>query len=231
MAIALRQSTSEGNSGAGVGADVTLGAPAVAGNLLLIVLGFRNSAYTDNTIPGYTRVGYTHSSPGGLDSDSVGLWAKIAAGGEQAVAVPLFASQQPASGIIAEFSGFPALAGVQAAGGDLAGAVATFPALAPTLPGAPAVLVRTDWKKPAAPNPGPMTLTGWTLLGDSAYAGLGNRHRLSAWYLVTNALASNYAALARSSSGDAGDTGVVLTAAAYGLAPKGFPGEPGGGVW
>lgn len=215
------QSASEGASGSGIGQNIALPAPAAAGNLLVLVFGFRNVLYTANTIPGWTRVGYSHTAPASLDSDSVGVWCKIAAGGEQVIDWTgiKWSSQDPASGVVAEFSGFPAaIAGVDVAGANHSGAVATLPALTPTLPGAPGVLVRADWKKTTLPNPGPMTLAGWSLLGDSGYVGSGNLHRLSVWYLGAD-LAAIYPALARSTSGVGGDTGVVLTAAAYGLPP------------
>ncbi len=230
MPAALVQAATEGNSGPGIGGNLTLASPAAAGRLLTMVLGIRNGAATSYSVAGWSRVGYTHSNPGVLDSDAIVVFARIALGGEQVVTIT--GAPDPASGTIAEWSGFsPSLVGLEAAGADMAGAVATLPALAPSAPGAPGVLIRGDWKKAANPNPGPMTLAGWALLGDTGYAGFGNRHRLSTWYLTTDGLAANYAALARSSSGDGADTGVVLTAAAIGLAARGFRGEPGGGVW
>ena len=154
--------------------------------------------------------------PATLDSDSIGIWAKVAAGGEQTITLPF----DPGSGTIAEFSGFGgATITLESAGADLAGAVATYPALSPALPGQRTVLLRVDWKKTALPDPGPMTLSGWTLLGDSGFAGLGNRHRLTTFYLTDAAADVTYAAAARSSSGDGTDTGVVITAAAF-VAPQ-----------
>lgn len=233
MAPTLVQAATEGGSGSGIGGNLTLPAPATALSLLLMVLGHRNSLGSGNTIPGWLRTYYNHSAPATLDSDSVSVWAKIAAGGEQVIAVPNFPpASDPASGCIAEFSGFGALAALESAGGDLAGAVATYPALAPSLPGVPAVLLRADWKKPAAPNPGPMTLAGWALLGDTGFAGAGNRHRLTIFYLAAAAASPNYPAAARSSSADGSDTGVRITAASLGVIPAhAFVGEPGGGVW
>jgi hypothetical protein len=222
VTIAVVQSAAYGNSGGGVGATINLPAPATAGRLIAIVLGFRNSLASTYVITGFTRAHYDHTAPATLDSDAIGVYARIAAGGEQNIALP--ASGSPASGVIAEVSGFsPVLAGVDLAGANLAAAIAAYPALAPARPGAPGFLVRADWKKAASPNPGPMTLTGWALLGDSGYNGFGNRHRLTVFYATAAALAASYPSAARSSSDAGGDTGVVVTAAAFGLAPGGFP--------
>ena len=220
MAIALVQAATEGNSGDGYGQTLALPAPATAGNLLLMVTGHRNSLASSNTISGWTRAYYNHTAPATVDSDSIGIWAKVAVGGEQTISLPLFDSSEVNSGTIAEFSGFGgATITLESAGADLAGAVATYPALSPSLPGQRTVLLRVDWKKGTLPDPGPMTLSGWTLLGDSGYAFLGNRHRLTTFYLTDAAADVTYAAAARSSSGDGTDTGVVITAAAF-VAPQ-----------
>jgi len=223
------QSAVAGNGGEGIG-NLTLPGLATAGNLLLMVTGHRDNWWQQEPdLPGgWLRDGYNHldtNGPPWVHASGLGIWARIAAGGEQVVVLPRSNNDQwVASGWIAEIAGLGAvLAGIDRAGADVNHGFATYPALAPTHPGAPAFLVRADWKQPTSPNPGPMGLSGWALGGDSGYENNGNRLRLTVFVLPVAALAVNYPAETRSDSFDYGDEGVCITAALYGIPSAGIP--------
>lgn len=230
MVVALVQSVATGNSGPDTGGNpATLPAPPTAGNILILDLGQRlQDASTLNIPAGWTTLGSNDFAV--VDSRGHLFLGKVSNGTEQTVTFT--AGGEPESSLYTEWSGFggvlPAVIAVGTA--DETSATPTFPTITTTA-GRQLLILASQWKKGAAPNPGPQTLTGYTVGPDTGYAGFGNRHRLTCWYRIVTPSASSYPAIALSSSGNVDDANLIhlaLDAGAADIAPVVDVVDPGG---
>jgi hypothetical protein len=225
VAFSLVQSASAGNSGDG-SINITLPSPPTAGNVLILVYGIR-LANVPAAPTGFTLL--TGNDFAGPDAQGHAVYAKVSDGSEQTVSFGFTI----ASSLLMEWSGFAGrlpLVDTSAVADITDSATATFPALT-TTENIGLLLLASQWKKLAVPNPGPQTLAGHTVGPDSGYAGIGNRMRLTCWYQKSTGAVASWPAVSLSSSGDATDDANLIRLAlsvdtSVGSAPRGLSGAP-----
>lgn len=208
-AVTLVQSTYAGNSGPDTGAStVTFSTAPTAGNVLLLWCGNRSGAALD--VPsGWTTISdFTRAS---TDSRPLTLIGKVSDGTETTVTFGNTGGGAPESAVGQEWVGF---GGVLPVSDDEAQTDFTdtttpaVPSITPTT-GISALLLVAQWKTPATPDPGPQTVSGYTIGGDTLYAGVGNRHRLTAWYKVVDPASGSYSPGSLSAATDGTEDGIV----------------------
>lgn len=209
----LVQSVAAGNSGSdGGGQTASLGAAPTSGNILIAIVGNRDATWAIAP-SGYTEL--VANAYDGVDSRRLQILAKVSDGTDGTISFSNAGNAWPESIVFSEWSGFGGvLPSVDtSATSDVANDdTPAVPAITPTA-SITALLVAAVWKNPAGPNPGPATLSGYTTIDDSGYAGTGNRHRLTAWYQVANPTSGTYGPTSTSSSGDASDDSNIIHAA------------------
>jgi len=212
-----------GNSGPDLGgASISFPSTPAAGNLLLLICGSRtNSAAEINPPSGWTMIASGDRAANA--SRGVAILGKIADGSETGATFSNMtpnASGAPEATIYAELaysrSGLPNLLASDATGFD-DDTTPTFGTIS-LAPGPDSLILAIQWKSAATPDPGPQTLTGMTLLDDSGYAFLGNRHRLTAWYEVSGAGTHGGGTLSAATDGTE-DGVLILWALEGGTAP------------
>ena len=209
----LVQSVAAGTSGSdGGGQTASLGAAPTSGNILIAIVGNRDATWAIAP-SGYTEL--VANAYDGVDSRRLQILAKVSDGTDGTISFSNAGNAWPESIVFSEWSGFGGvLPSVDtSATSDVANDdTPAVPAITPTA-SITALLVAAVWKSPAGPNPGPATLSGYTTIDDSGYAGTGNRHRLTAWYQVANPTSGTYGPTSTSSSGDASDDSNIIHAA------------------
>lgn len=208
-AVTLVQSTYAGNSGPDMGAStVTFSTAPTAGNVLLLWCGNRGGAALD--VPsGWTTISdFTRAS---TDSRPLTLIGKVSDGTETTVTFGNTAGGAPESAVGQEWSGFGGTLPTSDAEAQTDFTDTTTPAVPSITPttGISALLLVAQWKTPASPDPGPQTVSGYTVGGDTLYAGVGNRHRLTAWYKVVDPTSGSYSPGSLSASTDGTEDGIV----------------------
>ncbi len=208
-AVTLVQSTYAGNSGPDMGAStVTFSTAPTAGNVLLLWCGNRGGAALD--VPsGWTTISdFTRAS---TDSRPLTLIGKVSDGTETTVTFGNTAGGAPESAVGQEWSGFGGTLPTSDAEAQTDFTDTTTPAVPSITPttGISALLLVAQWKTPASPDPGPQTVSGYTVGGDTLYAGVGNRHRLTAWYKVVDPTSGSYSPGSLSASTVGTEDGIV----------------------
>lgn len=176
-----------GNSGGDAGASsCTFPSTPAAGSLLIFLAAQRGVPSSGQNVPtGWTVLATFDAAS--LDSRSVTILGRIATGSETGITfsnVVPGGNAAPESGIYLELdysgTGLPNV--IDSAVAEFTNdTTPTFPTIAAP-PGPDIWSLAFQWKNPATPDPGPQTLTGWTVADDTQFAMFGNRHRLTAWY-------------------------------------------------
>ncbi|MBE3072480.1 MAG: PKD domain-containing protein, partial [Acidobacteria bacterium] len=159
----------------------------------------------------------------------------VGSAADQTLTFPGSGDTSPESSLLMEWLGF---GGVLPAVDAAATSVFTndvtpdMPAVTPTA-SLQALLLVTEWRQPADPDPGPQTIAGYTAGPDTGYAFSGNRHRLTSWYRDVTSTSGAYGPTTLSSSGADGSVdGGFIHLALFGIQPvvAGFSGTPLSGV-
>jgi len=192
---------------------LTLAAPPVAGNLLLVFTGDRTGAPASMSIPaGFTLLPGAENETATEPNGSL-IAAKISDGSEQSIAFsnasPLNAPEVAA---YVEYEGFGgAIPDVDtvAVADVAADATPEVPSITPTA-GIKALLLAFVHKQPADPNPGPTTLAGYTSVADTGFVGLGNRHRITVYARLVDPTTGSYGGISTSTSSNASDNSNII---------------------
>lgn len=181
MAVAVVNTAWAGNSGSGT---TSLTIPSTTnGNILALIRGVAATvSSTSPTVPsGWTRLGFWTAT--GARNWGVVLDAKQTTGGETSISYSSVASSN-----YFELSGLAStvVLGTNTHYESLNDTTPLLPGPIGAEAGIEAIVLAIAWSAPATPDPGPMTLSGYTLGPDTGYAGVGSRYRLTSWYVATS---------------------------------------------
>lgn len=207
MTLSIVNSSAHGFSGSGT-TSVTIPS-ATAGNLLVLIRGTRdvNVDATSPSVPsGFIRIGFYNTSPN-QPSRGVVIDAKPAAGGETSITYSFVSS-----------SNYLEITGMGAGGWYLllqslgtTFSNDTTPSLASlTKQTVSGLVFAVAWKQPGTPNPGPPTVSGYTTIADTGFAGIGNRHRLTTYQVVSSSQGSAYGGTDFAGATDGSEDGLTV---------------------